>query len=419
MRHGDVVTRRLGDQLSASPFLPISASRMLSPLTILVSLIIAAGCKSVIERQDVRPRVLRDVPARNLAYRLSPDVSPPNSNLDDSADKFAAVANFFAAKRQNDALLRTVVSPDGRRVLALYGTADEPGSVFRIDLFNSDGEFLRNLIPPDLSCLFPETVTWSPDGNYINFIAHKRVMPSPTPTPPAELEPDALPSPTASPSVAPAFPPVASFNTEQIYICNRDGYDLKPLTSRDGLIYFYLVWAPDGHAMAALACTEDEWNARERQYKLPAGRPRLIAPDGTERLLDDGLTEALPVWSPDASKVATAFDTDIAIYDAGGKTPTNGRVPLGDLLISASVVYDQRTATRKASNSNSAATPTPAGPPPSTVPASFNPIVRLEWRRPEALYFQTAFVRLMPNETINTFQRWHLLNLSAQAAILK
>ena len=29
--------------------------------------------------------------------------------------------------------------------------------------------------------------------------------------------------------------------------------------------------------MAAMACKEDEWNARERQYKLPAGRPRLIA----------------------------------------------------------------------------------------------------------------------------------------------
>ena len=390
-------------------------------LTILFSLIIAAGCKSVVERQDVRPRVLRDVPARNLAYRLSPDVSPPNSNIDDTEDKFASVANFFAAKRENDALVRTVVSPDGRRVLALYGTADEPGSLFRIDLFNSDGEFLRNLIPPDLSCVFPETVTWSPDGNFINFIARKRVMPSPSPTPPNEPEPDPLGSPLPSPSVAPIFAPVVSFNTEQIYICNRDGYDLKPLTSREGLIYFYFVWAPDGHAMAALACREDEWNARERERKLPAGRPRLIAPDGTERLLDDGLTDALPVWCPDASKVATAFDTDIAIYDSGGKTPTNGRLPFGDQLIAASVVYEQRTATRKASNdnSNSAPSPTPPASPPQTVPPSFNPIVRLEWRRPEALYFQTAYVRLMPGETINTFQRWHMLNLSAQAAILK
>jgi hypothetical protein len=148
----------------------------------------------------------------------------------------------------------------------------------------------------------------------------------------------------------------------------------------------------------------------------------LIAPDGTERLLDDSLTEALPVWSPDASKVATAFDTDVAIYDSGGKTPTHGRLPLADQLIAASVAYEQKTATRKASsnsNSNSSASPTPAASTSSTVPASFNPIIRLEWRQPEALYFQTAYVRLMPNETINTFQRWHLLNLSAQAAILK
>jgi hypothetical protein len=392
-------------------------------LTILVTLVLAASCKSVIDRQNVTPRVLRDVPARNLAYRLSPDVSPPSSNFEDPSDKFAAVANDFAAKRENDALLRTVVSPDGRRVLALYGTSDEPGSAFRIDLYNSDGQFLRNLIPPDISCVFPETVSWSPDGNFINFIAHRRVIPSPSPTPLNEPEPELTGSPVPSPSIAPLFPPVASFNTEQIYICNRDGNDLKPLTSREGLIYFYFVWAPDGSAMAALACKEDEWNARERQYKLPAGRPRLIAPDGNERLLDDGLTEALPVWSPDGSKVATAFDSDVAIYDVGGKTPTQGRLPLGDQLIAASVAYEQKTGTRKPAtnvNSNSATpSPSPSAPSSPAVPPSFNPIVRLEWRAPETLYFQTAFVRLMPSETINTFQRWHLLNLSAQAAILK
>lgn len=392
-----------------------------SILAILVSLIFATGCKSVIERQDVRPRVLRDVPARNLAYRLNPDVSPPSTNFEDPTDKFDAVANDFSAKRDNDALIRTVVSPDGRRVLALYGTADEPGSTFRIDLYNSDGQFLRNMIPPDLSCVFPEAVTWSPDGNFINFIAHKRAAPSPTPTPPNAPEPDPAASPVPSPSVGPIFAPVASFNTEQIYISNRDGYDLKPLTARDGLIYFYFVWAPDGHAIAALACKEDEWNARERQFRLPAGRPRVIAPDGTERLLDDGLTDALPVWSPDSSKIATAFDTDLAIYDAGGRTPTQGRLPLSEQLIAASVIYEQRTATRRANtNANSEApSPAPAASPAQGVPASYNPIVRLEWRQPETLYFQTAYVRLMPNETINTFQRWHQLTFSAQAAILK
>jgi len=389
-----------------------------SVITVLLSLFFLTGCKSVIERQDVRPKVLRYVPARNLAYRLAPDVTPPSSSLDDTVDKHGAVANDFSTKRKDDALVRTVASPDGRRVLALYGTADEPGSTFRIDLYNSEGQFLRNLIPPDISCVFPETVSWSPDGNFINFIARKRVAPSPTPTPPNEPEPEPGGSPVPSPSVAPLFAPVASFNTEQIYICNRDGYDLKPLTSREGLIYFYFVWAPDGHAMAALACKEDEWNARERQFKLPAGRPRLLAPDGSERLLDDALTDALPVWSPDASKVATAFDTDVAIYDAGGKTPTQARLPLGEQLIAASVAYEQKTTTKKVSSNANSAAPE-STPVPGAVPPSFNPIVRLDWRSPETLNIQTAFVRLMPNETINTFQRWHTLTLSAQAAILK
>lgn len=396
-------------------------------LPILLTLVFTAGCKSVIEREDVRPRVLRDVPARNLAYRLSPDVALPSSlNPDEIVDKDVNVANAFAAKRENDALLRTIASPDGKRVLALYGTETEPSPAFRIDLYNSDGEFLRNLIPPDISCLFPEMVAWSPDGRFITFIARKRVSPSPTPTPPNQPEPQPTlspapyASPVASPSIAPLFPPIASFNTEQIYICNRDGYDLKPLTVREGLIYFYFAWAPDSHALVALACKEDEWNEREQKYKLPAGRPRLIAPDGNERLLDDGLTEALPVWSPDASKIVTAFDTDIAIYDAGGSTPTQGRVPLGEQLIAASVIYEEKSATKKAgANANANPSPAPASSSTPAAPPSFNPIVTFQWPSPETLYFKTAYVRVMPSETINTFQRWHQLSLSAQAAVLK
>ena len=146
-----------------------------SALTILLTLFCATGCKTVIDRQDVRPKVLRDVPARNLAYRLAPDVAaPPVESQEDLLEKFGPVATDFTTKRKDEALLRTVVSPDKRRVLALYGTADETSSTFRIDLYNSDGQFLRNLIPPDIACVFPETVNWSPDGNYINFIARKR-----------------------------------------------------------------------------------------------------------------------------------------------------------------------------------------------------------------------------------------------------
>lgn len=394
--------------------------------TILTSLILALGCKSVIDRQDVRPRVLRDVPATRLAYRLEPDVNPPNSALlDDASEKLQSIQDDFSTRRKDEllALLRTVKSPDGQRLLALYSTDDESSATFRIDMYSSDGKFIRNVIPPELSCVFPETVSWSPDGNFISFIAHKRVLATPTPTPPGVSVPEPASSPVPSPSIAPAFPPVAAFNTEQIYISNRDGYDLRPFTSREGLIYFYFAWAPDTHAMVALACKEDEWNARERQSKLPAGRPRLISLDGSERLLDDALTEALPVWCPDASKVATAFDSDVAIYDAGGSTPTQGRMPLGEQLIAASVTYEQKMSAKKPetphnTNSNTPSA-SPSAAPAAGVPPSFNPIIRLEWPSPEKLYLQTAFVRLMPSETINTFQRWHLLNLSAQAVILK
>lgn len=404
---------------------------------IIVTLVIAAGCKSVIDRQDVRPRILRDVPAQNLAYRLSPDTTAPvDTDAGDTLEKLETVANDFSTKRTDDALLRTVASPDGKRVLAVYATADEPGGSFRIDLYNAEGMFLKNLVPPDLSCFFPETVSWSPDGNFINFVARRRVSPSPTPTPPPDVLPDPDVSSLPSPSVAPFFAPVASYSTEQIYICNRDGYDLKPLTTREGLIYFYFAWAPDGHALVALACKEEEWSERERQSKTPAGRPRLIMMDGTERLLDDGLTDALPVWSPDASKVATAFGTDVAIYDAGSNKPTQARVALRDQLITASVAYDEAakkrlpssSASPSASESPSSASPSAsspsasASPSPSPAasrePASFNPIIRLEWPSPERLYFQTAYVRLRPIEAF-TFPRWHLLSLSAQAAILK
>jgi hypothetical protein len=225
------------------------------------------------------------------------------------------------------------------------------------------------------------------------------------------------------------FAPVASFSTEQIYVANRDGYELKPLTAREGLIYFYFAWAPDGHALVALACKEDEWTERERQSKTPAGRPRLVMPDGTERLLDDALTEAVPVWSPDASKVATAFETDVAIYDVTPNKPTQARISLREQLITASATYDEAMAkkpTPSGSPSSSPAGSPVASPSPSVSasptiarePASFNPIIRLEWSSPERLYFQTAYVRLRPIEAF-TFPRWHLLTLSAQAAVLK
>ena len=368
--------------------------------------------------QDVRPLVMRDVPAQRLAYRLEPDVAVPSDiKTEDVEDKIESIQNDFKTRRQDDPLLRTVPSPDGQRALALYGTQDEGSQAFRIDLYSSDGKFLRNLTPPELSCVFRETVEWSPDGNFITFIAHKSVTPTPTPIPPGASLPETAES-SPLPSVAPAFRPVAVFNTEQIYISNRDGYDLRPLTAREGLIYFYCSWAPDNHAVVALACRESEWDAREKQFMLPTGRPRLITLEGKERLLDDELTEALPVWSPDSSKVATAFNADVMIYDAAANKPTQARLHLREALIAASRIYEEKISGKKKNDNNENKSGI-SGAGQSALPSSFNPVVRLEWVSPEKLFLQTAAVRLIPNEPISTFQRWHLLLLSPQAAVLK
>lgn len=417
--------QRLVQNFSATFCFGGSEDKKTSSLVITILATLVSGvvsCTSITQRQDVRPLVLRDVPAQRLAYRFEPDVAAPAEiKNEDADDKIEAIQIDFNTRRQDDALERTVRSPDGQRALVLYGTADAPSQEFHIDLYSSDGKFLRNLTPPDLACVFPETVSWSPDGNFITFIGHKSAKPTPTPAPPGASTPEPYaPAGTVAasplPSIAPAFAPVALFSTEQIYICNRDGFDLKPLTSREGLIYFYASWAPDNHAVVAMACRESEWNAREKAYMLPTGRPRLITLDGKERLLADELTEALPVWSPDSSKVADAFDTDVMIYDAATNKPTQARIRLRESLIAASRAYEAKTANKNSSNNENKAAGSNAA---DAIPSSFNPIIRLEWTSPEKLYLQTAFVRLIPNEPITTFPRWHLLILSPQAAVLK
>jgi hypothetical protein len=410
---------------SASNNLIKISERSMATLIVAALISVSTSCSSIMPRQEVRPLVLRDVPAQRLAFRFEPDVGvPAEIKTEDADDKIEAIQLDFNTRRQDDALVRTVRSPDGQRALALYGSVDVPSQEFHIDLYSSDGIFLRNLTPPDLGCVFPETVAWSPDGNLVTFIGHKSLKPTPTPTPTPSG--DNMPEPPAAgevvplPSVAPAFPSIPLFATEQIYTCNRDGNDLKPLTSREGLIYFHLSWAPDSHALVAMACKESEWDAREREYKLPVGRPRLITLDGKERLLDDELTEALPVWCPDASKVATAFDTDLMIYDAASAKPTQARIRLRDALVNASRIYESKNAgAKKKDDTDTSDTKSAESAAQSAIPSSFNPVIRLEWTSPEKLFFQTAFVRLLPSEPITTFQRWHLVILSPQAAVLK
>lgn len=393
-----------------------------------------AGCRQVGEKMgvvSVRPRELRDVPSARLAFRLEPDVSPdvlPESVKNEGPEEpLASVRTHFETQRKDEALLRTVTSPDGQRALALYAPNDPafPSDEFLIDLYNAQGAFLRNVLPQGLSGVFLSTVDWSPDGSAIVFTGRRTIKPQPsvTPTPdavgaPLAADPNAPPTPV--PTVAPIIAPVASYRTEQIYLCDRDGYNLRPLTNREGLVYFHAAWSPDAHAIVALACKEDELTARINENKPLAGRPRIIALDGKERLLSDQLMDAQPVWSPDGAKVATASDTDVSIYDAQGDKPTAARLPLRDQLLASSADYDAKHIQQRAAAQKDQSGASKSGAAGAT-PLSLNPVIRLEWVSAETLLVQTGYLRIFQNESEPTrrYLRWHVLRLSPQAVVLQ
>jgi hypothetical protein len=133
-------------------------------------------------------------------------------------------------------------------------------------------------------------------------------------------------------------------------------------------------------------------------------------------LLDDELASALPVWSPDSAKVAAGFETEVGIYDAMTGSPTSARIPLNDALLVASRDYDANSSKKAGSVPNVDAEPQ-ASPAQIETPASFNPIVRLQWIEPETLFVQTGFIRLYDPE-VRSFMRWHRIVVTSQATKL-
>src|SRR5205814_1366544 len=135
----------------------VDSYRLLSPRAVVLTLInlalvlLTLSCRSDRDPQSLRPRQLRDVPANRLAFNFQADVAAPPGLGSDEVKRIAAIQQDFDSRRSNDALLRTVPSPDGQRALALYGTADEPTTTFRIDHYSSDGNFIRNVTPTTLA----------------------------------------------------------------------------------------------------------------------------------------------------------------------------------------------------------------------------------------------------------------------------
>ena len=453
----------------------------IAKILFLAALLCSAACqKNVLQPPTVSPSAMRDVPALRLNYRYEADVpAPPETAKNAPAeDRNAAVQASFDQSRTQEALAKTITSPDKKRILAVYNRAGDTPDEFRLDMFAADGTFLRKITPDAMAVHYPDTIVWSPDSTTLAFVAMTRAGGQSAVTPPPNQAADAnansaanaansatnsaansaaasdananaanseTPAPTdanASSAPTPEAPTgILTFRTEQIYTANSDGDGVKPITQNEGLIYFYYVWSPDSTMLVSLAATYREWQylfsqAGQKGEKFtPLGRPRLVEKNGRERRLDDALTQVSPVWSPDSAKVAVAFDRQIRVYDAIGNTPTQAAIPLRNQLLLSSQAYDQELQRKEAANGATPATDanTPAAnanaatnsAAPTTLPdesslVSFNPIINLEWSAEDILYFQTGYIKLLQNEgdSARSYLRWHRLILSPQPVSL-
>lgn len=417
-----------------------------------VSFVLAAvviggtACQSpLFDKKEPIKVTMGDTPAVRLNYRYESDVPAPTLDASQSAEeRNPAVQADFDSNRLTELLDKTIVSPDKKRIVAVYHRLSDLSSEYRLDMYTSEGQLLKKMTADSMAVHFPDTIVWSPDSTLVAFVAMIRPvdpmaglnLPTSSVTPIPSDANTAI-DPNTDPAAAPVTAPTAAaptgiltFRTEQIYLCGADGGGVKPITQNDGLIYFYYTWSPDSSMLVAMAATAREWRYLEvmaeskGEMMVPQGRLRVIEKNGRERRLDDNLTAVRPVWSPDSAKIAAAFETQVRIYDAIGTNPTQAAIPLRNQLLISSQAYDRNQARNsQAANADPnapAATPEP-NEPVSTLPdekllVSYNPIVEIAWTAEDLLYLQTAYLRRMKTETdsVRSFSRWHRLVLTTQ-----
>ncbi len=451
-------------------------SRISIAFLIVMSLLFTAACENnLLKKAEPRVVPLGEIPSQRLNYRFEADVPATGDEGKlpfQSQERNELIQSDFDNNRPLDILDRTITSPDKQRVAAVYRKLEDEVTEFRLDIYSTKGNLVRQITHEEMAIHFPDTILWSPDSKNIAFVAMvrgrtkdieqkdviKKATPTPTPEPEivetdessaensntesnstensntensnTETSPDETPEPPKE---------VITFRTEQIYLSDANGGNVKPLTQNEGLIYFYFNWSPDSNALASLATTITEWRIRKArmnnagQIFIPQGRPRMVEKNGRERLLDDYPTTVHPEWSPDSTKVAVAFNKQIRIYDAIGERPTQAAIPLNNDLLLASKAYEDKqkeegnelesnTNTEEntnaaKSNSNVVVEQSKTTLPDAKSLVSFNPIINLEWNQETLLYLQTGWVRNFDDAIENTssYFRWHRLVLSPQA----
>lgn len=269
--------------------------RLLVKIPVLFGLLAAlTGCQRNPIQSDSRlPSALNEIQSVRLNYRYEADVPPPAEAEKTSGDqRNAAIQSDFDQNRPQELLDKTVASPDGKRVLAVYHRVADMQSEFRLDMYSPDGRLLKKVTADIMAVHFPDTIRWSPDSAHVAFVAMLRgpqietgdAAPNGFQPPantaansdsiPANVESNVNPNANdvntdadANAAVASPTPPapagILTFRTEQIYLCDAEGDGTKPVTQNEGLIYFYYVWAPDSSMLAALAATEREWDYLE------------------------------------------------------------------------------------------------------------------------------------------------------------
>src|SRR5687767_6592402 len=114
------------------------------------------------------PSSLSEVPAVRLNYRYEPDVPPPDPPKDVTREeRNPAVQNDFDQHRPQETLDRTLTSPDGTRVLAIYHRAGDIADEFRLDMYTPVGGLLRKITADAMAVHFPDTIRWSPDSSAV------------------------------------------------------------------------------------------------------------------------------------------------------------------------------------------------------------------------------------------------------------